>query len=164
ISMPGAYNLVVTPDGNPDESEVFRLELTSAGEAYMVVIGPELAAGKLEGIAVYAIDSQGNVVQPAVVTSTETGGEQPIVFALHGNYPNPFNPATTIRYDVPEPVDVHIKVHDALGRTLTSLSTGHRAPGAYSVTWDGRDMPSGVYFVRMEAGSFVETRKMVLLK
>jgi hypothetical protein len=54
--------------------------------------------------------------------------------------------------------------HDAFGRMVAALRTSHHAPGTYTVTWNAQDMPSGVYFVRMEAGSFVETRKVVLMK
>ncbi|HUF08411.1 MAG TPA: T9SS type A sorting domain-containing protein [Rhodothermales bacterium] len=165
IETPGAYNLVLTPDGNPDESEVFRLELTTPGEAYMVVIAPEPSAGKLDGITVYAVDSQGNVVQPAVVTSTDgTDPAIPTSFALHGNYPNPFNPATTIAYDLPKAVEVNLVAFDGLGRIVESLVAGHQSLGRHSVLWETENLPSGVYFVRMEAGSFVKTRKMVLLK
>lgn len=165
IETPGAYNLIISPDGSPEEAEIFRLELNTPGEAYMVVIAPGGVSGKLDGISVYAIDSQGNVVQPAVVTSDEaTDPEMPASFALHGNYPNPFNPTTTVRYDIPQAAAVEIKIHDALGRTVTTLGTWHQAPGTYTATWNAEGMPSGIYFVRMEAGSFVETKKMILLK
>ena len=165
IETPGTYNLIVAPSGSVDEAEVFSLALDAPGEAYMVVIAPGTSAGKLEGIVVYAIDYEGNVVEPAVVTSTDgTDPELPDSFALHGNYPNPFNPTTTIGYDVPETSDVKIAVYDALGRMVDALRTSRQVPGAYTVTWNAQFMPSGVYFVRMEAGSFVETRKMVLTK
>ena len=90
--------------------------------------------------------------------------ELPVRFALHQNYPNPFNPSTAITYDVPEPADVKITVFDALGRLVEVLGTRHLAPGTYTVTWDARDVPSGVYFYRLEAGDAVLTKSMLLAR
>jgi hypothetical protein len=90
--------------------------------------------------------------------------------ALHPNVPNPFNPNTTIRYDVLEGgADVNISIFDVSGRLVRTLVDGHRAAGTWSVQWNGDDdrgrrVASGVYFYRMRAGSFVDTKKMVLLK
>jgi hypothetical protein len=89
---------------------------------------------------------------------------------LHQNVPNPFNPITTIAYDVPVGgADVSISVYDAAGRRVRELVDEHRAAGRWSVQWNGDDdrgrrVASGVYFYRMRAGSFVNTKKMVLLK
>jgi len=95
----------------------------------------------------------------------------PKVFSLAQNSPNPFNPATTIAYSVPEgaSVQVTLKVFDLRGRLVRSLVNELREPGAYSVFWGGRNeagrqVASGVYLYRMTAGDFVQTRKMVLLK
>jgi hypothetical protein len=94
----------------------------------------------------------------------------PSTFALMQNIPNPFNPATVIGYDVPAGgADVTIAIYDVRGRRVRVLVDEHRAPGRYQVPWDGRNargerVATGVYFYRMRAGSFVETRKMVLLK
>jgi hypothetical protein len=90
--------------------------------------------------------------------------ERPGHFALHPNYPNPFNPATIIRYELPEQALVKIAVYDALGRLVEVLSTKYHAPGTYAVTWEPRNLPSGVYFVRMEAGRYTKTNQMLLLK
>jgi len=90
--------------------------------------------------------------------------------ALHANVPNPFNPITTIQYDVPAAgADVTIDVYDVHGARVRTLVNTHRPSGTYSVQWNGEDdrggrAVSGVYFYRMTAGAFVETRKMVLLK
>jgi len=96
--------------------------------------------------------------------------ECPIQFALSYNYPNPFNPVTTFNYEVPQPgAEVTITVYNGTGQLVTSLVNEYKSPGAYQVTWDGSNesgelMASGVYFVRMNAGSFSETRKIILLK
>jgi FlgD Ig-like domain len=94
----------------------------------------------------------------------------PTSFALYPNAPNPFNPETTIRYDVPAGgARVSIVVYDIAGRRVRTLLDSNAPAGGHSVVWDGRDehgqgAASGVYFCRMIAGSFVQTRKMVLLK
>jgi hypothetical protein len=94
----------------------------------------------------------------------------PASFALHSNVPNPFNPITTISYDVPSPgADVSISIYDVSGRLIRSLVKAHRGAGTWSVEWNGdndrgQSVASGVYFYRMKAGEFVETKKMVLLK
>jgi len=95
----------------------------------------------------------------------------PKAFSLAQNTPNPFNPATTISYSVPDgsAVQVSLKVYDIRGRLVRILAEGEHGPGNHSVFWDGRDVigshvASGVYLYRLQAGDFVQTRKMVLLK
>ncbi len=109
----------------------------------------------------------------AVGVSTVTGIDgkvTPHEFALHANVPNPFNPVTTIAYDIPTAgADVNIAIYDAAGRLVRELVDEHRAAGRWSMQWNGEDargqrVASGVYFYRMRAGSFVDTKKMVLLK
>jgi hypothetical protein len=98
------------------------------------------------------------------------GTPSPQAFALRQNVPNPFNPTTTITYDVPAGgAKVSIRVYDAAGRLVRALVEEQRPAGTHATTWDGRDqfgsqVSSGVYFYRMTAGSFVESRRMVLLK
>lgn len=93
----------------------------------------------------------------------------PVVFALHPNLPNPFNPQTTIRFDVPEASEVRIVVYSLLGQEVQTLLADRREVGQHQVVWNGQDMfgrsvATGVYFVRMEAGSFSQVRRMMLLK
>jgi poly(3-hydroxybutyrate) depolymerase len=83
---------------------------------------------------------------------------------LYANYPNPFNPATMIRFTVSGVVPVKLVVYDILGRKVVTLVDERKAPGTYQVLFDGSDLASGVYFYRLSAGAYVETRKMVLLK
>lgn len=95
--------------------------------------------------------------------------EVPVAVTLHENYPNPFNPSTTIRYDVAEATNVSLKVYDMLGREVRTLVSQAVEPGTYQVAWDGTGeggqlMASGMYLYRLEAGSQVATRTMMLLK
>ena len=91
------------------------------------------------------------------------------VYTLEGNYPNPFNPVTTIRFAVPAASSVRLSIHDASGTLLRVLVDEYMEAGVYSSVWNGRDeggMPlaSGTYFYRMNANDFSSTRRMVLLK
>ncbi|HUN65542.1 MAG TPA: T9SS type A sorting domain-containing protein, partial [Bacteroidota bacterium] len=99
-----------------------------------------------------------------LVISLNSGDGVPSTYALRENYPNPFNPTTTIGYDVPEEQRVKLAVYNVLGQLVATLVDEERSAGRYSVTWDAGGMPSGVYFCRMEAGNFADTRKMVILK
>jgi hypothetical protein len=104
--------------------------------------------------------------------STATGvddGPARYVFALHQNVPNPFNPSTRISYDLPARSPVTLRVYDVDGRLVRKMVDAVQGPGAFSVEWEGRNdeghpVASGVYFYRLEAGTRVETRKMVFLK
>jgi len=94
----------------------------------------------------------------------------PTVYSLAQNFPNPFNPTTTIRYDVPAPGGlVRIVVYNVKGQRVTTLVDSHELPGYHKVTWDGtnrtgNNVASGVYFIQMKAGGFVKTKKLLLLK
>jgi hypothetical protein len=93
-----------------------------------------------------------------------TQNDVPRVFALNQNYPNPFNPMTVISYSVPKQVFVSIKVYDVLGREVMTAVSEIKKAGNYNVTVDGSKLASGVYFYRIEAGDFVNAKKMVLIK
>jgi len=93
----------------------------------------------------------------------------PKVFALFQNYPNPFNPTTHVKYQLPEDVSVRLEIYNVMGQKVGSLVDEVQKTGYYKVKWAGRDtngreLASGVYFYRLEAGDFVKTRKMVLLR
>ena len=88
----------------------------------------------------------------------------PTAFQLAQNYPNPFNPTTLIRFDVPKPAHVTMKLYDVTGQEVMTLVEGNEQPGQYSVTLDANDLASGVYLYRMQAGSFTQTRKLVLVR
>ncbi|MCK9426432.1 MAG: T9SS type A sorting domain-containing protein [Ignavibacteriaceae bacterium] len=89
---------------------------------------------------------------------------RPSSYSLSQNYPNPFNPVTTIQFSVPQNEMVKIKVYDFLGAEIATLVNKEMNSGSYEVDFNGKTFASGIYFVRMEAGKFVETKKVVLLK
>lgn len=88
----------------------------------------------------------------------------PAKFALNQNYPNPFNPVTGIEYNIATTGDVSLTVYDVLGREVATLAQEIQSAGNYTVQFDGADLPSGVYIYRLQAGEFMQSRKMVLLK
>lgn len=88
----------------------------------------------------------------------------PKEFSLEQNFPNPFNPNTNISYSLPSAQKVTLKVYDILGNEITTLVNEEKSAGSYSVNFDASNLPSGVYFYRLNAGSYSETRKMILLK
>ena len=85
-------------------------------------------------------------------------------FELEQNYPNPFNLSTKIKYHLPEISFVTIKVYDVLGNKITTLVNEKKPAGSYEVEFGGIELPSGIYFYRLQAGSYVESKKMILLK
>ncbi|MBI3578861.1 MAG: S8 family peptidase, partial [Ignavibacteriales bacterium] len=98
------------------------------------------------------------------VSVSEEGNDLPRVFGLSQNYPNPFNPTTSFELQVAGYEFVSLKVYDLLGREVATLLNERKSPGTYKITWDASHLPSGVYLYRMTAGSFVETKKLVLMK
>ncbi|MFW9952195.1 MAG: T9SS type A sorting domain-containing protein [Candidatus Thorarchaeota archaeon] len=88
----------------------------------------------------------------------------PSSYLLSQNYPNPFNPSTIINYQIPEINFVTLKVFNALGNEITTLVNEEKPVGEYEVNFNGSELPSGVYFYRIQAGDFIETKKMILIK
>ncbi|MDZ7625632.1 MAG: T9SS type A sorting domain-containing protein [Ignavibacteriaceae bacterium] len=83
---------------------------------------------------------------------------------LEQNYPNPFNPTTEIEFVISEAGQTTLKVFDVLGNEVSTLVNEQKAVGKYKVTFDASDLPSGVYFYTLQAGNYLNTKKMILLK
>jgi len=90
--------------------------------------------------------------------------EIPTSYSLTNNYPNPFNPNTKIKYSVPQTSNVVIKVFDILGNEIETLVNEQKPIGNYEINFNATNLPSGIYFYQLQAGSFIETKKMVLMK
>ena len=134
-------------------------------EVISAATGEFLGVQQVDGVA--TIDSR----VPNEGENVNGGATLPKAFALGQNSPNPFNPSTTIQYQVPEGAGVSftLNVYDIRGRLLKTLDSGVKAPGFYRVQWDGTDnsgrhLSSGVYFYRFSSKDYTSTRKMVLLK
>lgn len=120
------------------------------------------AGSKIKSGAIY-------VAQLQVAKNTATAVEQvpnpiPVAFELQQNYPNPFNPTTIIEFRIANFELVTLRVYDVLGREISTLVNEMRPAGVYTVRWDASSLPSGVYFYRLRAGDFVQTKKLVLAK
>ncbi|MDX2128160.1 MAG: T9SS type A sorting domain-containing protein [Chloroherpetonaceae bacterium] len=100
----------------------------------------------------------------ALLNTPRKEAGRPTGYELAQNYPNPFNPATTIRYSVPSVENVSLKIYDVLGREVATLVNTRQTAGNYSVTFNAANLSSGVYFYRLQTGSFSTTRKMMLIK
>jgi hypothetical protein len=87
-----------------------------------------------------------------------------VQFVLHQNYPNPFNPVTTIEYELPSPTVVELTVFDVLGRVLSVLEDGHQHAGRHVVHFDATGTPSGVLFYQLKAGTFTQTKRMMIIR
>jgi len=94
----------------------------------------------------------------------EIAGEIPEHFDLKPNYPNPFNPTTTIRFDLPKPDFVTLKIYSIIGEEITTLISDRLQAGKYQVTFNGSNLSSGVYLFRLQSKSFSATGKMTLMK
>ncbi len=88
----------------------------------------------------------------------------PSEFTLEQNYPNPFNPSTTIKYSIPKSSNVTLKIFDVLGREIETLVNEAKKAGTYEAVFDASEFASGIYFYKLQAGSFIETKEMLLLK
>ena len=99
-----------------------------------------------------------------IVLGVQTGPRAPETFKLYQNYPNPFNPTTVIKFEVRGSGLVSLKVYNVLGQLVKTLVDKVESPGSHAVTFDAAGLASGVYFYRLAAGSYVMTKKMLLLK
>ncbi len=102
--------------------------------------------------------------QRSIVTGVDPAQPLPAVYRLEQNYPNPFNPGTTISYSIAKRGQVLLVVFNTLGQRVAQLVNGEVEAGYYEVLFDGNNLASGTYFYRLQAGTFVETRKFLLLK
>jgi photosystem II stability/assembly factor-like uncharacterized protein len=134
---------------------------------------------RLNGVHFLDLDYGYAVGENGIVLRTTTGGE-PVTdtddinsittnFHLSQNYPNPFNPITKIKFAIPQGLKskrqgVILKVYDVLGNEVTTLVNGKKSTGSYEIEFDGAELPSGVYFYQLNAGSFLQTKKMILVK
>ncbi|MCW8805476.1 MAG: T9SS type A sorting domain-containing protein, partial [Ignavibacteriaceae bacterium] len=119
----------------------------------------------------FDIDSMDVKFRNGNPVTTESEDGKVYTFNLEQNYPNPFNPITTIKFSIPsvtlsevEGSVVTLKVYDILGNEIATLVNEELPAGEFEVEWNAEKFPSGVYFYQLKAGSFIQTKKMILLK
>lgn len=117
-----------------------------------------------EGIMYFATDESVWIETPDSVVNISESNTIPSIYSLEQNYPNPFNPATTIKYNIPTTANVSIKIFNSLGQEVQTLVNEIKSAGSYEVVFNASLLTSGVYFYRIQSGSFIETRKMILLR
>jgi hypothetical protein len=105
-----------------------------------------------------------NASWPTVGIEDDLTSQIPTKFEVSQNYPNPFNPTTMIKFNIPEASKVSLKIYDVLGNEIATLLNEEKNKGTYEVNFNATNLSSGIYFYKLEAGNFVETKKMILLK
>ncbi len=132
-------------------------DYTSTGTYYDIAIA---STGQI-----WAVKSNGGISKFTIpVGINPITSEIPKQFALCQNYPNPFNPLTNIKIQIAKQTTASLKIFDELGREVSTLLNEQLKPGTYEIQWDASNYPSGVYYYRLIAGDFIETKKMVLVK
>ena len=115
----------------------------------------------------WALTSEGKIIkygEPIGVSVDKPDNIYPDEFIIYQNYPNPFNPTTTFSFSLPSRSFVTLKVFDVLGKEVATIISEEMVAGNYSRQWNAANLPSGVYFYRLQAGSFTQTKKLILLK
>jgi hypothetical protein len=98
------------------------------------------------------------------ITSIEDENTTPVGYCLNQNYPNPFNPITTIGFDLTKTSNVTLKIFNIIGEEVAILVSDKLTAGSYNYDWNAGNLASGVYLYRLQAGDYVETRKMILMR
>ncbi|MDP4197632.1 MAG: T9SS type A sorting domain-containing protein, partial [Bacteroidota bacterium] len=155
-STDGGLNWTPYSKGIPDSSEVTSMDIDTVNNKLLAtVIAPYITHRSFSGVYIL------NYL-------TEVASEKknfPIInFQLMQNFPNPFNPVTTISYSIPEDANVRLKVYDILGKEVKTLVNRNETAGIHKVNFNASSLPSGLYIYRIEAGSFTDSKKLLLLK
>jgi len=113
-----------------------------------------------------AVRTGGGISFANILTSgvNQVSANIPTTFTLYQNYPNPFNPVTKIRFDISRQIDVELTIYDAGGKAVSTIVNNILAPGEYEADFSAGDLSSGIYFIKLKAGRFVMTKKLILLK
>ncbi len=162
-SMNGGADWTLLASGEPNDSlYTWLVPIDDPGSDSCLVrvdaYDPSLNVGSGQSGGLFAIDPY--------TTGTE---DTPLATELHQNYPNPFNGHTTISYTLEKPAHVSVRIYDTAGRLIRTLEDGNHPAGTYQIAWNGRDgasrpVASGIYFVRMNAGDYGKSRKIIYLR
>jgi hypothetical protein len=159
------FRLMRTADKN-GEYQLITPKLIDAGQKDYRYTDVRVEAGRTY---FYKLLSVSNAGIPKEYDPVEVSVSTPRTFKLHPNYPNPFNPETTIKYEIPRQEKVRILIYNVLGQVVKELVNDNKKSGYYTIKWHGTDnlgrqAASGIYFYRINAGKFNLTRKMVLIR
>jgi len=147
---------------------VYTSTETDTGYYTLTIIAQEISGGKSPMI-IHTTQIVLKVNESSDVQEITENPNNPRVFALFQNQPNPFNPETQIRYSLPRPDQVRLTIYNLLGQKVKTLFDGYQNAGIHSLIWDGKNndgvpLSSGIYFYQLIAGNYEQTRKMVLMK
>ncbi len=164
IFRPGfnSLNIVRSPDFTYAFGETVTVTLTAGVRSILGLSLDGNENGVEEGSPTDDYTWSFTIEQP---TSVDGHSDEKVTsYQLKQNYPNPFNPVTTINYQIPELSFVTLKVYDVLGSEVAILVNEEKLIGRYEVEFDGSELTSGIYFYKLQAGDFIETKKMILIK
>jgi hypothetical protein len=160
-----AYGGVFLSTNNGTSWETVSHGLPNINVSCLAVSGPNLFAGTGAHFLVY--NGSGIWRRPLsemIPLAGVISSAMPFRFALEQNYPNPFNPSTTIKFGLPKSSEVRVSVYDMLGREVSVLVNERKDAGVHEVKCDGSNLASGVYFYRLQAGDFTQTKRLMLLR
>jgi len=143
-------NQTIALSGAPRTERYIRLHMTQVNSSYYAVNEFEVC-----GSSASAILKQ---------SAAETEATIPTEIALHPNYPNPFNPSTSIKFSLPKETHVTLKIYNLLGEEMTTLVDGIRSAGVHTVNFDAKNLPNGIYFSVLQVGEARQVRRLVLMK
>ncbi len=163
------WDLYFSSDGGTNW-EVIQLDLQASQLDYQWTV-PSVATEQAR-IRIYMDNAEedyedisANFTINETTTSVRILEENPLIFGLNSNYPNPFNPSTKIEYSIPTSGFVTLRVYDAIGRNVQTLISEYQEANYYSVIFDASNLSSGIYFYRLKVGkNFVDTKKMLYLR
>jgi hypothetical protein len=164
-----AGGAIVTLSGGAQASNIFwqvagQVTLGTTSDFKGIILCQTLIEMQTSGMFNGRALAQTAVTLDANMVPIEVEVGVPVKFSLEQNFPNPFNPATTINYQLPKSGYVTLKVYNVLGREVATLVNKQKTQGRYSVSFDASGLTSGVYFYQIKAGDFIQTKKMVLLR
>jgi hypothetical protein len=136
----------------------------SANQGVVVAIAPDGNTAIVGGMADNTNKGAAWVFVPGTTSVTQSSNEMPSNFTLEQNYPNPFNPNTNIQFELPQSGFVTLEIFNITGEKVGVLISEELSSGRYNYEWNGSNLPSGIYFYKLQVDSFIESKKMILLK
>lgn len=164
-------NVVSITSGNPNYNDIAPGNISTSNGIYVIKFAPNSPGGKsipfkvdiFSDNCLFWSDNFSVFLYPTGIAENQTK-ELPQKFALHQNFPNPFNSSTTIEFALPQSSFVTLKIYNLLGEEIATLIAEKREAGIHQFHWDATGLESGVYFYRLDTEKFVQTRKILLLK